>query len=224
MGSIQSVCPCFVEEDEAMIQLSHKVPAISLDFFSDSLHASSSSSSTSTIVSGFGIAYSLTEIDQDSAVWEVRVEEAGPFACGVLSKKFARNVKEGMRLEEENLRMHTRGIDSSAIQSLSLQRGDVLAVFFTLEGGPILRFKLNGEPLDLSAVNTAFSSKVSTNSLPPGGVYPYVFLPRGSTASVRVIFEDNEMEVLESGSLAYVTFSEQDFIHFQPLIGATSLI
>jgi len=77
-----SLCPCLEDNSEDKIGL---IPyqAISLNFWSSSLNHRKSSPNR---VSGCGLALSRTEIDQDSAVWEIIIEESAVFSCGVISK------------------------------------------------------------------------------------------------------------------------------------------
>ena len=113
-------------------------------------------------------------------------------------------------MTEDSLSAHVRGLFCEEVEGAGMGEGEVIEVFFSLECGPILRFKSGGK--EIGSVSTP---------LPPGGVYPYVFLQSGS---VRVVFDDGEMGVFEKGSLPYVTYSDNEFVQFQPIIPASSLI
>lgn len=131
------------------------------------------SSAQGETVSGEGVAYTSTAIEQDAAYWEVQVESAGRFRVGV-----CRNLdEEAMRGEigDENSSWALRSEDAGAVE------GDVIGVAFGQAELPNLSFFLNGELLEHGQVNRI-----------RGEVYPAVSVEQN--AKLRCVFDETNFE------------------------------
>lgn len=100
---------------------------------------------TGDALSGRGIAYTSTAIEQDAAYWEIHVEKKGRFRVGVCRNLDA----DAMRAElgDENSSWALRSEDAGAVE------GDVIGVAFGQAELPNLSFFLNGELLEHGQVN-----------------------------------------------------------------------
>ncbi|KAJ8601847.1 hypothetical protein CTAYLR_002647 [Chrysophaeum taylorii] len=130
------------------------------------------SSATGDAISGLGVAYTSTPIEQDAAYWEVHVETDGRFRVGV-----CRNLdQEAMRKEigDENSSWALRSEDAGAVE------GDVIGVAFGQAELPNLSFFLNGELLDHGQVNRI-----------RGEVFPAACV---DSAKLRCVFDEANFE------------------------------
>eukprot|EP00635_Sarcinochrysidales_sp_CCMP3193_P010656 CAMPEP_0118916826 /NCGR_PEP_ID=MMETSP1166-20130328/16737_1 /TAXON_ID=1104430 /ORGANISM="Chrysoreinhardia sp, Strain CCMP3193" /LENGTH=193 /DNA_ID=CAMNT_0006856755 /DNA_START=79 /DNA_END=660 /DNA_ORIENTATION=- len=128
------------------------------------------SSATGDGVSGRGVAYASTAIEQDAAYWEVHVQSGdGSFRVGV-----CRNLdEEAMRADvgDENASWALRSEDAGAVE------GDVIGVAFGQAELPNLSFFLNGELLENGQVTRI-----------RGEVFPAVSVAGGS--ELRCVFDE----------------------------------
>lgn len=148
--------------DHPLVRLDRSVPEVELE-----------SSTTGEAVSGIGVAYTSTAIEQDAAYWEVHVEAAGRFRVGV-----CRNLDDdAMRQElgDENSSWALRSEEAGAVE------GDVIGVAFGQAELPNLSFFLNGELLDQGTVNRI-----------RGEVFPAVSVSHN--AKLRCVFDETNFE------------------------------
>lgn len=148
--------------DYPQVRLDRVVPQVKVE-----------TSATGDAISGFGVAYTSTAIEQDAAYWEVHVESAGRFRVGV-----CRNLdEEAMRQElgDENSSWALRSEDAGAVE------GDVIGVAFGQAELPNLSFFLNGELLEHGQVNRI-----------RGEVFPAIYVSQN--AKLRCVFDEANFE------------------------------
>lgn len=132
------------------------------------------SSATGDAVSGRGVAFASTAIEQDAAYWEVHVETGrGRFRVGVCRDLDAEAMAGD--IGDENASWALRSEDAGAVE------GDVIGVAFGQAELPNLSFFLNGELLDHGQVNRI-----------RGEVFPAVSVDDG--AQLRCVFDEANFE------------------------------
>ena len=131
------------------------------------------SSATGDALTGSGIAYTSTAIEQDAAYWELHVEGAGPFRIGVCRE--LGEAELGGELGDDSTSWALNGEDAGAVE------GDVIGVAFGQAELPNLSFFLNGELLDHGMVNRI-----------RGEVFPAASVSKG--AKLRCVFDEANFE------------------------------
>jgi hypothetical protein len=131
------------------------------------------SSATGDAVTGIGIAYTSTAIEQDAAYWELHVEGAEVFRIGVC-RELASDQLEG----ELGDKVSSWALNSEVAGAVE---GDVIGVAFGQAELPNLSFFLNGELLEQGQINRI-----------RGVVFPAVFVAKG--AKLRCVFDEANFE------------------------------
>lgn len=123
------------EFDSPLVKMDHSAAEVTVE-----------SSATGDALSGRGVAYASTAIEQDAAYWEIHVEKKGRFRVGVCRSKLDAEAMRG-DLGDENTSWALRSEDAGTVE------GDVIGVAFGQAELPNLSFFLNGELLEQGQFN-----------------------------------------------------------------------